>query len=358
MTKKAFSLFIFLFLVLCVSSQDLVTSKNITVDFDRVVHIVFTSDVEYVAPGSEYIEAEIIKESPKVVRILALEENFPEQTNVTIISKSGNVYSYNVSYKVSSDEPSVFYPDSDREAEYSTILLNKSNAAHLIFPNDIVYFRQGNEINFQVEKTSAENILMVKGKSELNERHKSNLFTIDQDGNDYNINLLIGNNNSYTYRIGQAEAKANVALNERDIERLSKAVLNKKRNIYTEGLKKNKFEFSLNGIYVDKEDLLFLFEIKNESNIDLDIDFVKCFYVDEKESKNVAQQMIEVDAKFNFNFKNKIEAKTSNKFVMVFDKFTIPDKKVFKVQIYEKGGGRHINFNIKNKVLIKADAIE
>lgn len=358
MKKKVFSLLVVLFPVIHCYSQDLVTSKNITVDFDRVVHIVLTSDVEYVDPGSKYIEAEIVKESPKVVRILALEENFSEPTNVTIISKNGNIYSYNVKYEVSREEPSVFYPDSERQAEYSSILLNNSNAAHLIFPNDIIYFRPGNETSFSVEKISAQNILKVKGQYELADNDRSNLFVIDKEGKDYNINLFIGNNTSYTYKIGEASAKANVALNEKDIEILSKKVLDKKRNIYTEGLKKNKFEFSLNGIYVEKEELLFLFEIKNESNIDLDIDFVKCFIVDEKESKNVGQQAIEVDAKFNYSFKNKIEAKTSNRFVLVFDKFTIPDKKIFKVQIYEKNGGRHINFNIKNKVLIKADAIE
>ena len=198
---------------------------------------------------------------------------------------------------------------------------------------------------------------MVKGKSELNETHSSNIFAIDKSGKDYNINLQVGTNLGYTYKIGEAEVKANVVMNEADIEDLSRKVLKKRRSLYTQGLKKDRFEFSLNGIYVNGEQLYFLFEINNRSNIDLDIDFIKCFFVDEKESKNVAQQSIEVDSKYEFDQEDKVKAKSKNKFVLVFDKFTIPDKKVFKIQIYEKGGGRHINFNIKNDVLIKAKSI-
>lgn len=338
-------------------AQETVSAYDITVDFDRIIHIVLPANVEYVAAGSSVIEAEKVEESPNIVRILAIDERFQSKTNVTIISKGGEVYTYNVTYKEDPSGSSVFFPESEDKTIRFGILINSDNIGHIIFPEDIIYFKQGNEVRFKVEKTTALNILRIKGGSALNSKEKSNLFCCDKKGNIYNIQIGVGTNKSYTYTTGIHEIKANIALNEESIASISKRAIDIKRQIINQGFKKNKFEFSLNNIFVKGEQLFFVFEIQNKSNIDLDIDFVKCFFVDEQELKNSVQQEVIVDYKFNFNFKDKIAAKSRNKFVLTFDKFTIPDKKIIKIEMYEKGGGRHINFKIKNNVIIKAKSI-
>lgn len=335
-------------------SQTTIKADDINVNFDKAVHIVFNSSVEYVAAGSDVIEAVKVENVNNVVRIVALEENFKDATNVTIISKEGKIFSYNVRYSSSIDFPTTFFPEVNKEPDVYNIVINETNAAHIVFPEDILYFRLGNEQVINLIQTSAKNVLRIA--SEHLNLNESNLFCFDIKGNVYNININSGNSLSYTYDISNS-AKANVIINEEDIEALCRKAVGLKRSLTGLGMKKNGYEFSLNNIFIRKEQLFFVFELKNKTNINLDIDFVKCFLIDEKELKKAALQEIAVDYVYLYNFSSKVSAKEDHRFVLVFNKFTIPDKKIFKIEIYEKGGGRHINFKLKNNTIINADII-
>ena len=41
-------------------------------------------------------------------------------------------------------------------------------------------------------------------------------------------------------------------------------------------------------------------------------------------------------------------------FVVALEKFTIPDKKYFAIQMMEKNGGRHFLLKVRNKDIMKA----
>jgi hypothetical protein len=43
--------------------------------------------------------------------------------------------------------------------------------------------------------------------------------------------------------------------------------------------------------------------------------------------------------------------------VIIVPKFTIPDKKEFLIELFEKNGGRHLTLQIKNKHLLKAKTL-
>ena len=40
-----------------------------------------------------------------------------------------------------------------------------------------------------------------------------------------------------------------------------------------------------------------------------------------------------------------------------FDKFTIPDDKVFEIEIYERNGGRHIKLAVLNEYILSAEPL-
>ena len=43
--------------------------------------------------------------------------------------------------------------------------------------------------------------------------------------------------------------------------------------------------------------------------------------------------------------------------MIAFDKFTIPDEKVFRIEINEKNGGRHVLFDLENSDIVNVEDI-
>jgi conjugative transposon TraN protein len=350
---------ILLFAPLSSFAQEQVFAKKVDINFDKVVHIVLSSDIEYVSSGSSYIEATVVQEKQNIVRVSVLEEDFPDNTNVTIITKSGNIYTYNFSYKKEiTKHIAVFYPDENIDEKIYNVVVNTFNVTHIIFPASIIYLRQGNEEIIRTTITSAKNIVSVAASEEL--LCESNLFCVDQEGHYYHINIIPGTSSSYLYNLTETTADKQLAvieLNENDLKELAEKVLDRSQEIFSLGIKKNKYEFSLNNILVHNNILFFVFQLKNNSNIHFDIDFIKCFLVDKKTTRNAIQQEYVIDYIYEKDFPQTIKAKSSNKFLLIFNKFTIPNNKIFKVEIYERNGGRNINFTIDNDIIMSASAI-
>lgn len=84
--------------------------------------------------------------------------------------------------------------------------------------------------------------------------------------------------------------------------------------------------------------MFFVFDIKNFSNIDYDVDFIKCFLRDQKKVKNSIQQEVPYDPVEQKDFDKKILGKSQNRFVLAFNKFTIPDDKVLRSKCLKEVG--------------------
>uniref|UniRef100_UPI00402583F2 DUF4138 domain-containing protein n=1 Tax=Phocaeicola vulgatus TaxID=821 RepID=UPI00402583F2 len=50
-------------------------------------------------------------------------------------------------------------------------------------------------------------------------------------------------------------------------------------------------------------------------------------------------------------------SKSRNRLILGFDKFTIPDDKVFEIEIYERNGGRHIKLAVLNEYILSAEPL-
>ena len=74
-------------------------------------------------------------------------------------------------------------------------------------------------------------------------------------------------------------------VNSEEMERCIQELRTKKRNIYSLGVIENKFELSMANLYVHEDFMFFIFDLKNKSYIDYDIEFVKCFQRDQKEEQ-------------------------------------------------------------------------
>ena len=75
---------------------------GLEVTYDKTTHIIFPSAVRYVDLGSANLIAGKADGAENVIRVKATVRNFREETNMSVITESGSLYTFNVKY---SDEP-------------------------------------------------------------------------------------------------------------------------------------------------------------------------------------------------------------------------------------------------------------
>lgn len=97
----------------------------------------------------------------------------------------------------------------------------------------------------------------------------------------------------------------------------------------------------MKGIYVHSDLLYFHTEIKNQSNVPFDVDYITFKVVDKKVAKRTAiqeQVLLPVRA---YNYVVRVAGKKTEQTVFCLPKFTILDDKELVVEMNEKEGGRH-----------------
>ena len=113
----------------------------------------------------------------------------------------------------------------------------------------------------------------------------------------------------------------------------------------------------LKGIYTHNGLLYFHTEIKNQSNVPFDVDYITWKIVDKKVAKRTAvQEQIILPLRAQ-NYATLVPGKKSERTVFTMAKFTIPDDKCLVVELNEKNGGRHQSFVIENEDLVRAGTI-
>lgn len=348
-----------MFLPLLASAQEKreIDAQLIYVSFDKTTHIVLPSQVSDISFNREdYVMVERVENVPNIVRITAQEENFSETTNLVIVCVDGSVYSYKIGYSHSeiNDCGSIIYAGKENPSRYYNVAVNNDNITEMFFPSDVLYLKQGNEEVFGVEYYNN----MIKVGTTFDNFPSSNLFVVDKDLNTYEITLTKDYALTYSYNFDDGRKYiAHVDVNSVEMNNFISKIRTMKRNIFSVGLIKNKFEISLANLYVHGDFMFFAFDIKNFSNIDYDIDFLRCFLRDIKKSKNAIQQEVQYDPVDQQDFQKKILGQSHNRFILAFKKFTIPDDKVFEIEMFEKGGGRHLKLSILNEYILSAELL-
>lgn len=76
----------------------MVTPYGVQVTFAKTVHIIFPSTVKYVDLGSTHLIAGKADGAENVIRVKAATEDFPGETNFSVICEDGSFYSFNAKY--------------------------------------------------------------------------------------------------------------------------------------------------------------------------------------------------------------------------------------------------------------------
>ncbi|HEX8426432.1 conjugative transposon protein TraN [Hymenobacter sp.] len=234
---------------------------------------------------------------------------------------------------------------------------------HLIFPYAVTYVDLGNAGIIADKAQGAENI--VKLKANQLSFPQTNMTVVTADGRlysflvDFEANPRVLN---YNLSTGTGEASpplplaqfSNLSFTQTELENYSRIVLKKKRMLRTKEVKDD-ITLALQGLYTT-DDLFFLpLYLLNQSNINYDVDFLKFYLRDKKLAKRTAIQESEVVPLFVYNSSQTvIPGPGGMDQVYVLRKFTIPDDKNLVVEMFERGGGRHLTFNVTNNDILKA----
>jgi conjugative transposon TraN protein len=133
---------------------------------------------------------------------------------------------------------------------------------------------------------------------------------------------------------------------------------NNKRHVKHIGSKRFGIRYLLSGIYTHNGLLYLHTEIRNDSHVPFDIDFIRMKIVDKKVAKRTAIQETVIYPIRAYNYVTAVGGNRTERTVFTIDKITIPDGKQLIIELFEKNGGRHQQFTVENSDLIRARVID
>ncbi|MBC8153073.1 MAG: conjugative transposon protein TraN [Bacteroidetes bacterium] len=157
---------------------------------------------------------------------------------------------------------------------------------------------------------------------------------------------------------GTVVSFAGVNTSQQEIVEQCTKIMDQRRRVKHVGTSKYDIQASLRGLYYKDNVLYYKIGVKNNSNINYDLEYMRFFIVDKTVAKETSHQELEIAPLYVYNDPLSIVAgrKTVEK-VFVFQKFTIPDDKVVQVIMGEKNGGRTVTFTMGNEDILAADTL-
>lgn len=245
---------------------------------------------------------------------------------------------------------------------------------HIIFPSAVRYVDLGSPNLVAGKADGAENVIRVKAVVK-NFRDETNMSVITESGSFYTFNVKYSDeplllnvemkdfihdgskvnrpNNAldiYLKELGSESPKL-VQLINRSIHKENK------RHVKHIGSKAFGIQYLLRGIYTHNGLLYFHTQVRNQSNVPFEVDFVTFKIVDKKVMKRTAIQEQIIFPLRAHNYATMVAGNKDERSVFTFDKFTIPADKVLVVELNEKSGGRHQSFTVESEDIVRARVI-
>lgn len=241
---------------------------------------------------------------------------------------------------------------------------------HIIFPSGIRYVDLGSNYIIAGKAEDADNVLRVKAASKGFEQ-ETNFSVITEDGNFYGFNAcysdapgILSHNLIKAQRfaertiaadiqfeeLGKTLASVTGLLMERLFEKDKRAIRSIKSDSYG-------ITLQLKGIYVHDSKYYFHIQIKNETFVPFNIDFITFKVVDRKVAKRTVVQERTLTPLRTYKPLLPVTGNTTEKNVFLLDVFTLTDCQVLQIEVVEKDGGRGQVLKVKNSDLLNAKPI-
>ena len=245
---------------------------------------------------------------------------------------------------------------------------------HIIFPSAVRYVDLGSPNLVAGKADGAENVIRVKAVVR-NFRDETNMAVITESGSFYTFNvkyadepLLLNIEMKDFIHDGSKVNRPNNALDiylkelgsesPKLVQLINKSIHKEnKRHVKHIGSKAFGIQYLLRGIYTHNGLLYFHTQVRNQSNVPFEVDFVTFKIVDKKVMKRTAIQEQIVFPLRVHNYATVVAGNKDERTVFTFDKFTIPADKVLVVELNEKSGGRHQSFTVESEDIVRAKVI-
>ena len=245
---------------------------------------------------------------------------------------------------------------------------------HIIFPSAVRYVDLGSPNLVAGKADGAENVIRVKAVVR-NFRDETNMSVITESGSFYTFNvkyadepLLLSIEMKDFIHDGSKVNRPNNALDiylkelgsesPKLVQLINKSIHKEnKRHVKHIGSKAFGIQYLLRGIYTHNGLLYFHTQVRNQSNVPFEVDFVTFKIVDKKVMKRTAIQEQIVFPLRAYNYATLVAGNKDERTMFTFDKFTIPAGKVLVVELNEKSGGRHQSFTVESEDIVRAKVI-
>lgn len=245
---------------------------------------------------------------------------------------------------------------------------------HIIFPSAVRYVDLGSPNLVAGKADGAENVIRVKAVVR-NFRDETNMSVITESGSFYTFNvkyadepLLLNIEMKDFIHDGSKVNRPNNALDiylkelgsesPKLVQLINKSIHKEnKRHVKHIGSKAFGIQYLLRGIYTHNGLLYFHTQVRNQSNVPFEVDFVTFKIVDKKVMKRTAIQEQIIFPLRAYNYATLVAGNKDERTMFTFDKFTIPAGKVLVVELNEKSGGRHQSFTVESEDIVRAKVI-
>lgn len=245
---------------------------------------------------------------------------------------------------------------------------------HIIFPSAVRYVDLGSPNLVAGKADGAENVIRVKAVVR-NFRDETNMSVITESGSFYTFNvkyadepLLLNIEMKDFIHDGSKVNRPNNALDiylkelgsesPKLVQLINKSIHKEnKRHVKHIGSKAFGIQYLLRSIYTHNGLLYFHTQVRNQSNVPFEVDFVTFKIVDKKVMKRTAIQEQIVFPLRAYNYATLVAGNKDERTMFTFDKFTIPAGKVLVVELNEKSGGRHQSFTVESEDIVRAKVI-
>ncbi|MBR5373272.1 MAG: DUF4138 domain-containing protein [Paludibacteraceae bacterium] len=332
------------------------------------VYLKFKSDISNIDHGTDDIQIERTSVS-SIARIRSRVPRFVE-THVTFITKDGEVHTFHVHYE---QNPGVVAANvrgktlgEEDVIRPLKVELSDDRTSHITFPHKVVDMSVGCDSAIIDHVPNTDNMVMAKCYPyDTNLFKETSLTVVTEDKNIYAFDVVYKEvPEVLNFSVDDADKRGTVFsvinVNETDMRTLGELVISKGAQM-NRGIMDGKMTFALQGIFIKDDVAMFHLAIANGSQIDYDIDFIKCYITNRKNLKKQAMQIDDITPLYEFVQNDKslfVPANSTYHTVLFFKRFTIPDKHNLFFEVFEKNGGRHLQFTISNHDLLSAKVLK
>ncbi len=256
-----------------------------------------------------------------------------------------------------------------------SIGVSDHKTTHIIFPAKIRDIDAGSSDIIALIPESVNNILRVKATAPR-PFGETNVTVLTDDGGFYSfliryeseptvLNINIANNTrsdndaSSAMGINKATAVSLVGpvaeVNKTELLHTAAKVYEHKPFARNIGVTKQRMSLLLAGLYVQGGTLYVQCTIRNDSEIDYQLDFAKFYIRDKDVLKRMASQEMDLPVLASYpETLTKFRGRTDYTMVYALPLKTFTEDKVIEMEVYEKEGGRHLRFQIDSDIMLKA----